>query len=162
MVKALRNPRYFNLIYQVLLVLVFTQQIYYPQEYKYVHLALVFIRMIISEAYDQKHRYFKFDEYFVFAILVTSFVSVIEVVYSIQLGLVYLLSLAVAVVIMSTFLKTMIDDSRNGLGSEKFHPKHIEMLEKGRLFTNGLLVGLIGINVLILFYVLYEIIKLLS
>lgn len=162
MVKALRNPRYFNLIYQVLLVLVFIQQIYYPQEYKYVHLALVFIRMIISEAYDQKHRYLKFDEYFVSAILVTSFVSVIEVVFSIQLGLVYLLSLAVAVVIMSTFIKTMIDDSKNGLGAEKFHPKHIEMLEKGRLFTNGLLMALIGICVMILFYVLYEIIKLLS
>ncbi|GAB6108513.1 hypothetical protein [Fusibacter bizertensis] len=162
MVKALRNPRYFNLIYQVLLVLVFVQQIYYPQEYKYVHLALVFIRMIISEGYNQTHRYFKFDEYFILAILVTSFVSVIEVIYSVQLGLVYLLSLTVAVVIMGTFLKTMIDDSKNGLGSDKFHPKHIEMLKKGRLFTNGLLVGLIGINVLILFYVLYEIIKLLS
>ena len=126
------------------------------------HLALVFIRMIISEAYDQKHRYFKFEEYFVFAILVTSFVSVIEAIYSIQLGLVYLLSLAVAVVIMSTFLKTMIDDSKNGLGEKKFHPKHIEMLAKGKLFTNGVLMALIGVNVMILFYVLYEIIKLLS
>lgn len=162
MVKTLRNPRYFNAIYQILLAMVIAQQIYAPQGFKYVHLALVFIRMIISEAYDAKHRFQKNEEYFILAILVTTLVSIVEKILTINLGLVYLLALAVAVVLMGTFLKTIIDDSKNYQGTTKFHAKHVEMLQKGKVFTNGILYLMLGICGLILLYVSYEIIKLLS
>lgn len=162
MIKTLRNPRYFNAIYQLLLLLVVAQQIYYPQNYKYVHLALVFIRMVLSEVYVIEFRYLKHEQYFVMAIVVTSIVSIMEGIFSIPLGFLYLISLGVAVVIMSTFIKTMIDDAKNKAAAKKFHPKHIEMLKKNRTFTNGILYVLLGINALILLYALYELIKLLS
>lgn len=162
MVKTLRNPRYFNLTYQMLLVLVIAQQIYFPQDLKYVHLALVFIRMILSEVYVIDYRYHKNELYFIAAILVTVFISTMEGIFSIQLGVFYLLALGFAAVTMSTFLKTMIDDSKNKAAIKKFHPKHIEMLKKGKLFTNGILYALLGLNALILFSALYELVKLIS
>jgi len=162
MIKTLRNPRYFNAIYQLLLLFVIAQQIYYPQDYKYVHLALVFIRMLLSEVYVIEFRYLKHEQYFVMAIVVTSIVSILEGIFSIPLGFLYLISLGAAVVIMSTFIKTMIDDASNVAASKKFHSKHIEMLKKNRTFTNGILYVLLGINAIILFYVLFEMIKLLS
>jgi len=162
MIKTLRNPRYFNTIYQLLLLFVIAQQIYYPQDFKFVHLALVFIRMVLSEVYLIEFRYLKHEQYFVLAIVVTSIVSIIEGIFSIPLGVLYLISLGAAVVIMSTFIKTMIDDSSNFVASKKFHSKHIDMLKKNRVFTNGVLYVLLGINALILFYLIFEMIKLFS
>ena len=162
MIKTLRNPRYFNAIYQILLLFVIAQQIYYPQSYKYVHLALVFIRMVLSEVYVIDFRYLKHEQYFVMAIVVTSIVSIMEGIFSVPLGFFYLISLCVAVVIMSTFIKTMIDDAKNRAATKKFHPKHIEMLKKNGTFTNGILYVLLGINTLILLYGIFEMIKLLS
>ncbi len=162
MIKTLRNPRYFNTIYQLLLLFVIAQQIYFPQSYKYVHLALVFIRMLLSEVYVIDFRYLKNEQYFVMAIVVTSIVSIMEGIFSIPLGFLYLISLGAAVVIMSTFIKTMIDDSNNQAAAKKFHTKHSQMLKKNRAFTNGILYVLLGINALILLYTFYELFKLLS
>ena len=87
MIKTLRNPRYFNAIYQLLLLLVVAQQIYYPQNYKYVHLALVFIRMLLSEVYVIEFRYLKHEQYFVMAIVVTSIVSIMEGIFFDSFGI---------------------------------------------------------------------------
>jgi len=118
--------------------------------------------MVLSEVYLIEFRYLKHEQYFVLAIVVTSIVSIIEGIFSIPLGVLYLISLGAAVVIMSTFIKTMIDDSSNLVASKKFHSKHIDMLKKNRVFTNGVLYVLLGINALILFYVIFEMIKLFS
>jgi len=72
------------------------------------------------------------------------------------------LSLAAAVILMSVFLKNMIDDSNNHAAMKKFHTKHIEMLKKGKKFTNGIFYMLIGVNAMILVYIVYEFIKLFS
>jgi len=45
---------------------------------------------------------------------------------------------------------------------KKFHTKHIEMLKKGKKFTNGIFYMLIGVNAMILVYIVYEFIKLFS
>ncbi|MCA0385736.1 MAG: hypothetical protein LCH34_09070 [Firmicutes bacterium] len=162
MINALRNPRYFNLIYQALLVLVIVQQLYFPQPYKYVHLALVFARMLLSEVYDIPYRYQKLEPYFVLAIVITVITSILQNMFSLPIGFIYLLSLAAAVILMSVFLKNMIDDSNNHAAMKKFHTKHIEMLKKGKKFTNGIFYMLIGVNAMILVYIVYEFIKLFS
>ena len=118
--------------------------------------------MVLSEVYVIDFRYLKHEQYFVMAIVVTSIVSIMEGIFSVPLGFFYLISLCVAVVIMSTFIKTMIDDAKNRAATKKFHPKHIEMLKKNGTFTNGILYVLLGINTLILLYAIFEMIKLLS
>lgn len=162
MVKTLKNPRYFNLAYQILIIAVFAQQIYFPQDYKYAHLALVFIRMILSEVYETNQRYQKYEAGFIAAIVVTMGVSVIEGLLSINLGIVYLLGLAVSIVIMSTFVKTIIDDSKCKQNARKFHPKHMEMISKNKTFTNGLMYVLMGICGVALLNVSFELIFLLQ
>lgn len=160
MTEILRNPRYFKLTYQILLVGAIAQQIYYPQEYKYVHLALVFVRMILAEAYTPEYRYQKHESLFAGAIVVTIVISAIEGIFELRLGPIYLIALAFAVVMLMLFIKRTIDWVGTRQADKMFHPKHIQMLQKSTTFTNGILYVLIGTCVLILVFVLLEFIKL--
>jgi len=161
MMRVLKQPRYFNLTLQVLLAITVTQQIYWPQEYKYMHLAVLFVRMLLTEMYQQEYRASKMDKWFIPAIFMTTAVSIIEKFANVQLSIVYLVCLLAATYLLLRMIGTLIHDSKQKDAAKKMHHKHVEALEKGRTFTLGVFYSIYATVLLSFVYTFYVIIKLL-
>lgn len=161
MMGVLKKPRSLNLVYQVLLVLTITQQIYWPQQLKYMHLAVLLVRMLLTEMYLPDHRAFKIDVWFAPLIALTTIVSIIEKFGGVQLSIVYLVSLLVATYLLLRMIAQLIMDSKQNDVAEKMQAKHVEMLEKGNKFVFGVFYLMYATILVSLIYTFYVIIQLL-
>ena len=161
MMGVLKKPRYLNLVYQVLLILTVTQQIYWPQQYKYMHLAVLLVRMLLTEMYLQDYRVFKMDVWFAPLIGLTTIVSIIEKFAGVQLGIVYLVSLLAATYLLLRMIAKVIYDSKQSDVAQKMQPKHVEALEKGRKFIFSVFYLIYATILVSLIYTFYVIIQLL-
>lgn len=159
MMDILRKPRVFNLMVQILLLFTIGQQIYFPQTYKYMHLVMLVVRLVISETYQNEHRVYKWDVVFLPMILLSSIISIIEKTANINLGLMYLILLMGIMFLMSLMVGEVIKDTKGHL-KEKMHPKHIQAYEKNSIFTLGLFYTLYALTILGLSFTFYEIILL--
>jgi len=156
--KILNNPRYFKLIYQVLIVFVFTQQIYFTQTFKYFHLAAVAVRFLLADVYQPEDRSTKYDRGFIFSIVIVTVVSIIEKIANIQLSLVYLLGLVIAIIFLLMIIKKVISDSKDYKTITTLTAGHVEALKKNKTLTIGMFYMLYGIALVALVYSFYEII----
>jgi hypothetical protein len=161
MMGAIKKPRILNLVYQVLLVLTVTQQIYWPQEYKYMHLAILLVRMLLTEMYQQDYRSFKMDSWFAPLIATTTIVSIVEKSANIQLSIVYLVSLLAATYLLLRMIGNVIHDSKQPDVAKKMVPKHVEALEKGHKFVFAIFYLMYATVLMSMVYTFYVIIQLL-
>ncbi|MBS7526495.1 MAG: hypothetical protein PWP51_421 [Clostridiales bacterium] len=155
------KPRILNLVYQALLIFTLTQQIYWPQEYKYMHLAVLVVRMLLTEMYQQDYRAFKMDYWFAPLIAITTIVSIIEKSAGIQLSMIYLVSLMAATYLLLRMIGNVIHDSKQPDVAEKMVPKHVEVLEKGRKFIFTIFYLMYATILVSMTYTFYVIIQLL-
>jgi len=155
----LKKPYVFNLIYQILLLFTIGQQIYYPQTYKYMHLVVLLVRILISEAYQNEYRVLKWDQLFIPLVFLNAIISIIEKVSGTHLGLLYLVILLGLIWMLTQFIVGLINDTKFYL-RERMHPKHVDAYEKNKPFTLGLFYGLYAIAIVAFAYTFYELIKL--
>ncbi len=154
----LKKPYVFNLIYQILLLFTIGQQIYYPQHYKYMHLVVLLVRILISEAYQNEYRVLKWDQLFIPMVFLSAIISIIERVSGANLGLLYLAILLGMIFMLIQFIVNVIKDTKFNL-REKMHPKHVDAYEKNKHFTLGLFYSLYAIAIVAFAYTFYELVK---
>ncbi|MBF4693650.1 hypothetical protein [Fusibacter ferrireducens] len=159
MMRNLKKPLVFNLIYQGLLLFTIGQQIYYPQSYKYMHLVVLLVRILISETYQNEYRVFKWDQLFIPMVFMSAIISIIEKVSGTNLGLLYLMILLGLIWMLAVLIANVIKDSKNHL-KEKMHPKHVDAYKKGKHFILGVFYSLYAIAIAAFAYTLYELIQL--
>ncbi len=159
MMRILKKPVYFNLIFQGLLLFTVGQQIYFPQAYKYMHLVVLVVRMLVSEMYQNEHQTSKYDPLMIFLILTTASISIIEKIGHVNLGIIYLSALLGLTIILSLIISGVIKDSKQNL-ELKMHPKHIEAFQKSSVFTLGIFYALYAITIASFAYTFYELITL--
>ncbi|GAU76998.1 hypothetical protein [Fusibacter sp. 3D3] len=159
MMCNLKKPFVFNLIYQSLLLFTIGQQIYYPQSYKYMHLVVLLVRILISETYQNEYRVFKWDQFFIPMVFMSAIISIIEKVSGVHLGLLYLMILLGLIGMLAMFVLHVIKDSKDHL-KEKMHSKHVDAYEKNKHFTLGLFYSLYAIAIVAFVYTFYELIQL--
>lgn len=160
MMNILKKPRYFNLVLQGLLLVTIFQQVYFPQHYKYLHLAVIIVRMLISEMYEQDYRFHPLDRWFVPTLLMTAVVSIVEKTAGFSLGFLYLILLMASLIMVIVMINGVITDSKTESHEYKMHPKHINMLKKGKGMTLGILYGMNLLVMIGFIYSFYELIKL--
>ncbi len=139
------------------LTFVLAQQIYFPQTHKYFHLAVLFVFMIFTDSYRSEFRNYN-REYLINGIVAfASIVTIADHVFSMQLSLVYLVSLIAAVVVAASLFIEMMSI----LGTEDANiclkEDSQKAFEKGPRFIKGLLYGLMGILLLAALYAVYAI-----
>ncbi|MGX8795254.1 hypothetical protein ACR6HW_04015 [Fusibacter sp. JL298sf-3] len=151
MMRILRKPRYFNWVYQGLLIFTIVQQIYFPQSYQYMHLAVLAVRMLVSEMYQNDYRAGKWDRYFIPLVFLCAILSIIEHTWQIHLGGFYLVALMGATAALMGIVAAALKDTKAHLKT-KMHPKHVEVTEKRRGFVVAILYGLYAVSALALVY----------
>lgn len=148
-----------NFLLKCTLVFVIGQQIYYPQTFKYFHLAILFTYMIFLEFFRGDRRDIKELYTLVASVFACSVVSIIEGIWNQSLGLLFLGSLTISVV-MTGFLMMRIYKKVTSHSVEDFTEQTKEMLRKGTLFIKLLAVSIMAVLVFSTLYVIWEMIKL--
>jgi len=119
-------------------------RLYVP--YKYMHLVVLLVRILISETYQNEYRVFKWDQFFIPMVLLSAIISIIEKVSGAHLGLLYLMILLGLIWMLAMFIVNVIKDSKDHL-KEKMHPKHVDAYEKSKHFTLGVFYSLYAIAI---------------
>ncbi len=121
------------------LAFVIGQQIYWPQEQKYFHLAILFAYMAFGDLREHSRRDLATDFALLIAVLASSVVSVAEHYVIRDISLLYRLSLGVAgVMAIKTFLELRVILSKRRV--ECITERHREILEKSTLVPQALLI----------------------
>ena len=121
------------------LVFVIGQQIYWPQQQQYFHLAILFAYMAFGDLREHSRRDLGTDGALLIAVLAASVVSIVERYVALDISLLYRLSLGVAgTVAIKAFLELRAIIA--GRRVEYIAPRHREILEKSTLFPQALLI----------------------
>ena len=143
-----------------LLMFVIAQQIYWPQDLKYFHLAVLFTYIIFLDFFKDDHWAFYELNVFMTLILGCSLVSIAEKVFGVALSMAYL------TLLMSSIGYTLLLIRRiyRALGSHKeadqFSLSTQAMLNRGTKFMKLLSIAIMTLLVATLLYSGYELIKL--
>ena len=121
------------------LVFVIGQQIYWPQQQQYYHLAILFAYMAFGDLREHSRCDLGTDGALLIAVLAASVVSIVERYVVLDISLLYRLSLGVAgTVAVKAFLelRAIISERR----AEYIAERHREILERSTLFPQALLI----------------------
>lgn len=149
--------RLMNFLLKLTLVFVIAQQIYFPQEHKYFHLALVFVYMILLEFFKDDHWALNEVVGFTGIILTSSIVSIVDQYVMHNLGIPYLallilgIALTFRVIYRIQYYTIRKDHS-------VFAMSHQKMFEKGTSLITVLNYGIMIILLVAGLYSIYEII----
>lgn len=149
--------KFSNFVFKGVLVFVIAQQIYYPQELKYFHLAVLFMYMIFLEFFKDDQRAF-YDEYvFNTLILGCGVVSILGNSLNHSLSIPYLMILLVSILYALKLVMTIYREIKAGQ-VDKFTINNQKMLEKGTNFMKGLLMMIMSLLIVSFLYGIYQII----
>lgn len=149
--------RLMNFLLKLTLVFVIAQQIYFPQEQKYFHLALVFVYMILLEFFKDDHWALNEVVSFTGIILTSSIVSIIDRYVMISLEIPYLILLMIGIGL--TFkLIYRIQQYTVKRDHSVFAESHQKMFEKGTSLITVLNYGIMIILLVAGLYSIYELI----
>lgn len=146
-----------NTLLKITLVFVIAQQIYYPQELQYFHLALVFVYMIFLEFFKDDHWAFYEVLSFIGAILLTSIISIADKFVDLSLGRLYLIALIVGI----GFTFNLVLKIYKGISKEQytlFAPSHQKMFNKGTSLIKFLALSILGVLIVACLYSLYKLV----
>lgn len=123
------------------------QQIYWPQTYKYFHLATLFVFMLFTDSYQNEARNYR-REFAINGIVASaSIVTILEYLFLIRLSALYLVLLMGAMVVTCTLLV----DLYRLIGSDQVRMLLKEdsrkAFEKGPLFLRFLIGGILAVLV---------------
>lgn len=138
-------------------VFVIAQQIYYPQEHKYFHLALVFVYMILLEFFKDDHWALNEVVGFVSIIILASITSIADQFMIISLEIPYLLLLIAGIGIALKIIYRIHNHMRND-NYHVFAESHQKMFMKGTSLLTVLNYGIMIILLLAGLYSIYELI----
>ena len=150
--------RFSNFMFKALLIFTIGQQVYYPQELKYLHLALLFITFLFADIIHEDYRNVKSEYYFLGTIFALSSLSIIDYYTSFSFNILYLALIAIAIIQVSSFVRNIIIIVKKN-EIDKIAENNLDIIKKGSKFVVGLM-SVINITIIIgLAYVLFEIIK---
>lgn len=150
--------RFSNFMFKSLLIFTIGQQIYYPQELKYLHLALLFITFLFADIIHMEYRNVKSEYYFIGIIFTLSSLSIIDYYTSFSLNILYLVLIAIAIIQVGSFVRNIIIIVKKD-ELYKIAESNLDVMKKGSKFVIGLM-SIINVTLIIgLAYVLFEIIK---
>lgn len=153
--------RFSNFVLRTSFVIVIAQQIYFPQEMKYFHLAILFMYMIFLEFFKDEHRVVSEEYNFTFLILGCSFVSIFDSFMSLNISSLYLVFLMFAIYFAFILVNRIFNIVRMETNFDVFTEANQKMLEKGTTFIKVLTLSIMGILFLSFLYVVYQFLKLL-
>lgn len=134
-----------------LLVFVVGQQIYWPQEQEYFHLALLFVFMAFNDMRSHELRDLRIDVLFAGIIFLASLTSIVEAVSGVDLSHLYALLLSAGgIVAIKSILDLRVIVAR-GL-KEYIADNHRQIFNKSTKFLQFLLFGVSGIIVVAVAY----------
>lgn len=133
--------RYSKLMFQITLVIAIAQQIYYPQDQKYLHVALIFAYMTFSEMIRFSKRNHLREYRFMAAIWICSLVSVYESISAIPLSLIYLAALSYALLETGELIGSLIRIVRHKEMIEQLSERDQKMIGDKTGFIHLLLYG---------------------
>lgn len=153
--KILLKARRTNILFMTSFVIVLAQQIYFPQRYKYFHLALIFLYMVFHDLLKPQYRTYSYDYFFMISILGCSIVSVIEKMQEVNLSVLYLALLVISTCLAIRYMLIL----RKTIISKKIHDRIDEkgsnLLQKGTKFLSVLFLMIILVLILAIGYVIF-------
>jgi hypothetical protein len=151
------ESRFLNLLFKGVILFVIAQQIYYPQELKYFHLALIGMYIIFLEFFKGDQRAF-YDEY-VFNVLILgcSIISIADYFTLYSLGIPYLVLLLISIA-YGFKLVFRIYSNVSKKDFSQFTSKNRELLEKSTTFTRVLMTMVMLLLAVSFLYGVYKII----
>ncbi len=156
-----RNRAHFSsTLLKGLIIFVIAQQIYWPQELKYFHLAVLFTYIIFLDFFKDDQWAFYELNVFMALILGCSVVSIAEKVLGVRLSVVYLTLLMSGIGFTLLLIRRIYQEVRKNKDMEQLSTSAHEMLKRGTSFMKLLSVSIMTLLVAALFYCGYEIIKL--
>lgn len=144
--------------YAFLSTLVFTiaQQIYWPQEQKYFHMAIMFVYMAFNDLIAHDYRNITRDFLFLGSIVSCSIVSILEYIVPLDISFLYQFFLIVAGVISINFF-FKLREQIHIQNKEVIDKNHWRIFEKSTLFLEIMLFGAMLTTVLAVIYVISKI-----
>jgi hypothetical protein len=147
-----------NFLFKALLVFTVAQQIYFPQEMKYLHLALLFMTFLLLDIISEEYRDYEREKLFLLNIFVITVLSIIDYKSSFSLKTLYLMLLILASYQVINLVKMIIGIiKRKEL--HKISRQNINAIEKGPKFIIGLMNAISGTLIVSAMYCMYEIVK---
>lgn len=155
-------PRYFaheaswlQFLFKGALVLIFAQQIYYPQPNKYLHLALVFVYMVFRDLLSPVATSGKNDYLLLASAMACSLLTVADHLLPSNLEAAYLAMLIVEALLTVALLHRLISVFRDPDGLDSIAEHHRAHAGKRPGFMKGMLWGMVTCLLFAVFYILY-------
>lgn len=149
------QAKFVNFILKFALVFLVAQQIYFPQELKYFHLALLFVYIIFLEFFNENFRFIKQDLALVAFSLATAIVSIIETFVALKLATLYLIFLAGQNYLVFNLIFRIYKNIDSENSASIFTEKNQAIIQKGTFFIKLILVGVLLVLLLAFFYTLF-------
>lgn len=150
--------RFSNFLLRGTLIAVIGQQVYFPQELKYFHLAIIFTYMIFLEFFKGDRRAFYEEYVLVASILSCSIISIIENISGLHLSFLYLIALYLGIFLTIKLILRINRIVSTGKGIDMFTEENQKMLKKGTAFIKVLTTCIAAILLVASVFGLYELI----
>lgn len=149
------QARFANFMLKFALVFVVAQQIYFPQELRFFHLALLFVYIVFLEFFLEAYRQVKQDYLMILASFLTGIISIAQGLTDAKLATFYLVFLTLQNYLVFSLIYRIYSllDVQNL--AEIFTKKNYEVIIKGRFFIKLILLGVILVLFLAFVYSLY-------
>ena len=153
------KERFYHFLFKVALVLVLAQQIYFPQELKYFHLALLLMYFFFKTFFTTSFQRLGEQAWFLGLVSACSLFSVLQSTGILASGMPYLVALISANLLAMNLMARLFQAVRNGSHVQAFVDQHQLKTARDRKFTLVLSGLVIATLVLSLGYQGYELFK---
>lgn len=142
-----------------LFVFLIGQQIYFPMSYKYFHIALCFVFILITDIYDRKHRNYEREKVFMIVIAILGIVPIVDANIKMNLAVVYYIFLGIGSYLTLELMWQTYKMFKEENAEEKFSDRNKEIYNKQSSFITIYMGMLALIIVIAMSYAIVDLIK---
>ncbi|SHJ39895.1 hypothetical protein SAMN02745751_02469 [Dethiosulfatibacter aminovorans DSM 17477] len=155
---ALKAKRIKNVYYFVLAAAI-AQQLYIPADYKYFHLALLFLTLITADMYKFDYRDYANEYRILFLIGCSTLVVVADGLSPVDFRILYYILMSTAMYFVIRLIHDTVKVfSMGGEGKKFINDRNVKLFKNNGLFMRAYGKALIAIIVLAFIYMIYDLI----
>jgi len=142
-----------------LFVFLVGQQIYFPMSYKYFHLALCFVFILITDIYDKKYRNYEREKIFMIVTAMLGIIPIVDANITMNLAVVYYIFLGIGSYLTLELIWQTYKMFKEENAEEKFSARNREVYNKKSSFITVYMSILALIIVIAMSYAIVDLIK---
>ncbi|GAB6169350.1 hypothetical protein JCM1393_18100 [Clostridium carnis] len=146
-------------LFMGILILLIGQQIYFPMSYKYFHLALCFVFILITDIYDIKFRNYKRETTFIIVTCLLGAIPVVDTYMNFNFKAIYYIVLLFGCYLTLDLVWNTYKLFKEKNAEEKFSSKNKDIYNKNSRFIEVYMGAMATIIFLAIGYVIFDLFK---